>query len=119
MKKLIAAAFAACLSLSALAQMMPDSTFQVVAYWSKGDKISYQCTDRTVKKTPDGQEEVQNSSSEVRTFEVIDQTDTTYTLRLTYSDVFSSQLSLPAQPRSGRRLFCQTGRAGKGGHPDQ
>lgn len=94
MKKLIAAAFAACLSLSALAQMMPDSTFQVVAYWSKGDKISYQCTDRTVKKTPDGQEEVQNSSSEVRTFEVIDQTDTTYTLRLTYSDVFSSQLSL-------------------------
>ena len=94
MKKLIAAAFAACLSLSAFAQMMPDSTFQVVAYWSKGDKISYQCTDRTVKKTADGQEEVQKSSSEVRTFEVIDQTEKNYTLRLTYSDVFSSQLSL-------------------------
>lgn len=94
MKKLIAAAFAASLSLSAFAQMMPDSTFQVVAYWSKGDKISYQCTDRTVKKTADGQEEVQKSSSEVRTFEVIDQTEKNYTLRLTYSDVFSSQLSL-------------------------
>lgn len=94
MKKLMTAMLGIFLSLSAFAQMMPDSTFQIVAYWDKGDKISYQCTDRTVKKSSNGKEEVQKSSSEVRTFEVIDQTDSTYILRMSYSDVFSSQLSL-------------------------
>ena len=93
MKKLTVAVLGMILSLSAFAQMMPDSTFQVVAYWDKGDAISYNCKSRNVRIMTDGTENEQFSTSDVRTFEVIDQTDTSYTLRMSYSDAFSSQLS--------------------------
>lgn len=40
MKRTVISLFAICASVFAGAQMMPDSTVQIVAYWSKGDKIS-------------------------------------------------------------------------------
>lgn len=43
MKRTVISLFAICASVFAGAQMMPDSTVQIVAYWSKGDKISYDC----------------------------------------------------------------------------
>lgn len=93
MRKLFTTALGILLSLGAFAQMMPDSTFQVVAYWAKGDKISYDCSSRVVQIQPDSTEVEQLSLSEVRTFEVIDQTDTSYTLRLKHSDISTTQMA--------------------------
>ena len=107
MKKLIGAALGMILSLSAFAQMMPDSTFQVVAYWDQGDKISYECKVRNVRILPDGTENEQFSTSDVRTFEVIDQTDTSYTLRMSYSDVSSTQLSEGLESDIFSALWCK------------
>lgn len=76
------------------AQMMPDSTVQVCAYWAKGDHAEYQCMSHTVKVLPDGIEENITSSSETRIFDVIEATDTSYVLKTTYKDVFCSPISL-------------------------
>ncbi|MCQ2146622.1 MAG: hypothetical protein MJZ16_03805 [Bacteroidales bacterium] len=76
------------------AQWMPDSTVQVVAYWELGDKMQYQVKAKTVNVDKDGKETVSKSSSEKRIFEVIEQTDNSYVLQTTYTDVFDSQMSL-------------------------
>lgn len=89
MKKTVISLFAICASVFAGAQMMPDSTVQIVAYWSKGDKISYECASSQYVIDADGNKKVDYATSETRTFEVIDADDSSYTVRLSYSDVFS------------------------------
>ena len=108
MKKLLFALLGSLLSASLFAQMMPDSTYQIVAYWDKGDQVSYECKSKSVRILPDGTEVVQSSSSDTRTFEVIDQTDTSYTLRMTYADAFLSQLNLgPEVSEAYARLMAE------------
>ncbi len=87
MKKLLFALLGTLLSVSLSAQMMPDSTFQVIAYWEVGDSLSYTCKNQTVKKGSDGTENVEDDSSEIWNFKVVGQTDSTYTMQLTFSDV--------------------------------
>lgn len=89
MKKTAIFLLAICCSVFAEAQMMPDSTVQVVAYWSKGDVISYDCAVTQYTIEADGTKKADYSSSETRTIEVIDADGSSYTLRLSYSDVFS------------------------------
>ena len=50
---------------------MPDSTVQVVAYWSKGDVISYDCAVTQYTIEADGTKKADYSSSETRTSVVI------------------------------------------------
>lgn len=78
----------------ASAQMMPDSTVQVCAYWQKGDRAVYECKSSTVKIDKEGKETTANASSETRIFEVIDETEHSYLLQTSYKDVFSSELSM-------------------------
>lgn len=87
MKKLFFALLGSFLSVSLFAQMMPDSTYQVIAYWELGDSFSYTCKNQTIKKGSDGTESVEDDSSEVWNFEVVGQTDSTYTMQLSFSDV--------------------------------
>lgn len=82
-----------CVAPSLMAQMMPDSTVQITAYWDKGDKVVYNVTQNVKQVSKDGTEKVLSSASEKDTFEVIDQTDTSYIVRMTMDDVVSSSIT--------------------------
>lgn len=94
-KAIVLSAFVLLACFSAGAQMMPDSTVQVVAYWDKGDKVMYSVESSTKRIYKSGEEEVLLSSSENDYFEVVDQTDTSYILRLTMKDVVTSTVDDP------------------------
>ena len=94
MKQTLLAAIATLLPFLASAQMMPDSTVQVCAYWHKGDQAVYECKSTTVNIDKDGTETTAKASSETRIFDVIDETDSSYILQTSYKDVFSSDMSL-------------------------
>lgn len=73
---------------------MPDGSVQIVAYWKLGNVAPYQCKERTETISEKGDTTVTRSSSEVRIFEVIGQTDSTYTLQTTYKDIYYTDASL-------------------------
>lgn len=89
MKKAFCIILAIASCTFAKAQMMPDSTVQIVAYWEKGDQISYDCASSQYVIDADGTKTVKEATSETRTFEVIDADEDGYTIRVSYSDVFS------------------------------
>lgn len=77
------------MGLAASAQMMPDSTVQVVASWNPGDKQAYNLS-KTDFKVSDKDTTDLNYSTEIMILEVLSKTDTTYQLGLTYKDVYFS-----------------------------
>lgn len=77
----------------ASAQMMPDSTVQIVAYWEVGDKVDYTSLKREYDIDAEGNETQTASSSETVHFEVVAATDTSYTLKVTYDDIFDIRTS--------------------------
>lgn len=89
MKRIATLLLSICSSVLAMAQMMPDSTVQIVAYWDKGDKFSYDCATAQYVVDADGNKTAEYASSETRTFEVIGADESGYMVRLSYSDVFS------------------------------
>ena len=68
----------------ASAQMLPDSTVQIVAYWEVGDQITYRAETKTYDIDAEGNETQASASSELMHFKVVDATDSTYTLEVTY-----------------------------------
>ena len=94
-KVIVVSALAMLAAFSAGAQMMPDSTVEVIAYWDKGEKVMYKVENSTKQIYKSGEEKVLSSSSEKDCFEVVDQTDTSYILRLTMKDVVTSSLDDP------------------------
>ena len=46
-KVIVVSALAMLAAFSAGAQMMPDSTVQVIAYWDKGEKVMYKVENST------------------------------------------------------------------------
>lgn len=89
MKKIFLSVISLAACFCASAQMMPDSTVQVVAYWAKGDKISYECKTTEYEIDEAGTKTVKSASSETRVFDVLDADENGYKLRLSYEDVFS------------------------------
>ncbi len=77
------------------AQLMPDSTVQITAYWQKGDQMTYDYRS-TECLVEDGDTVRLRSYSDIRTIEVIDATPTRYTLR--------PLIPRGRWPRSGIRL---------------
>lgn len=73
------------LGSAAFAQMMPDSTVQVVAYWQVGDKYSYQ-VEQSTSKIEGNDTTVVEKSAEILTFEVLEATDSTYRVLVSYDD---------------------------------
>jgi len=76
-------------SIAGFAQYMPDTTVQICAYWSKGDKIAYECSHKQLKTDKTGEEVVTSSSKETRIVEVLDESEKSYVLQLGYKDVLS------------------------------
>ena len=90
MKKSVISAIAAMVSFTASAQMLPDSTVQVCAYWNKGDKVTYKCTSKEAEIGYEGIENIKQTTSEKRIFEVTAQTDKSYDLSVSYKDTETS-----------------------------
>ena len=108
-KVIVVSALAMLAAFSAGAQMMPDSTVQVIAYWDKGEKVMYKVENSTKQIYKSGEEKVLSSSSEKDCFEVVDQTDTSYILRLTMKDVVTSSLDDPLDPKWRDEFIKQKG----------
>jgi len=89
------------------AQMMADSTVQVVAYWALGDKYNYQVEEQ--KGVISGTDTtIVEKSAEIITLEVVDETDSTYTLRVSYDDYQHSDYALMAANDAVEKLFGKT-----------
>lgn len=70
-----------------------DSLVNIVAYWTPGEKFSYLCKEDKYSVSDEGDTTYTERSSEVRTFEVLAQTKDSYTLSITYSDIWNSDPS--------------------------
>ena len=101
---LILSAIALMASVAAYAQMMPDSTVQIVAYWSKGDKVAYDCTTTSYTADENGNRSEVSATSETRVFEVLDEREDGYTLRLSYRNVFNPNPVEYLTPEESREL---------------
>ena len=97
MKKLVLFSVALCCCFSALAQWMPDSTVQVVAYWDKGDKAVYQVHGSVKQVFGDGTEKLISEDFEKHSLEVIDQTDSAYVVRMKICDTQLSSVTDPLE----------------------
>ena len=86
MKRIITITAALLMAFSAAAQMMPDSTVQIVSYWQVGDKYAYTCERSSKEVDAQGDTTSREYSMETMEFEVIGMTDETYQLKLTYKD---------------------------------
>lgn len=86
MKRLLIIAATLLMSLNAAAQMLADSTVQIVAYWQPGDKYSYNCERSEKEVNAQGDTTSRNYSTEIMEFEVVGMTDEAYQLKLTYRD---------------------------------
>lgn len=100
-----------CLTVLALAatmavhaQLMPDSTIQITAYWQQGDRMTYDFSS-TECLTVEGDTLRLRSYTDIRTMEVTKATPTRYTLRITNSRHFErdsvAQMIFALEQREG------------------
>ena len=89
------------------AQMMPDSTVQIVAYWSLGEKYNYQVEEE--KGVISGADTtIVEKSAEILTMEVVDETDSTYTLKISYDDFQHSDYARMAANEAIEKIYGKT-----------
>lgn len=94
MKRIITIAASMLMVFSAAAQMMPDSTVQIVSYWQVGDKYAYSCERSSKEVDAQGDTTSREYSMEIMEFEVVGMTDETYQLKLTYKDAeYSNEMN--------------------------
>lgn len=86
MQRFFISVLLALCGLAASAQMMPDSTVQICAYWSVGDKYDYYVEESTKKVNSQGDTVSNELSSRIMRFEVVGSTDSSHQIRLTYLD---------------------------------
>lgn len=86
MKRLLIIAATLMTAFNAAAQMMPDSTVQICAYWSVGDRYDYYMEHSSKKVNSQGDTVKNELNSKILRFEVIDSTATSYQMKLTYLD---------------------------------
>jgi hypothetical protein len=72
--------------ISAFAQMMPDSTYQVCAYWEVGDKYNYQVEESKYKVKNGTDTTDVERAAHLLTLEIVDATDSTYRVRVKTDD---------------------------------
>ena len=70
----------------AFAQMMPDSTLQVCAYWEVGDKYHFQVEESKYKVANQKDTSDVELSAEILTLEIVEATDSTYRIRVSSDD---------------------------------
>lgn len=73
------------------AQIMPDSTVQICAYWTPGEKYAYDAKEEKFKVDANGDTTLMYRQSERRTFEILSQTKDRYRIGLSYSDYMTTE----------------------------
>ena len=86
------------------AQMMPDSTVQVIAYWEVGDYADYAISQARYQVGKDEEETLTGSSERKIHIEVVEATDSTYTLAITDPDAFSFGMGFDLRPEDRETL---------------
>ena len=97
-----------CAAITAFAQMMPDSTVQVVAYWNVGDKYNFQVEESKYKVSNETDTSAVEKSAHLLTLEVVDATDSTYRVRVTSDDYLHSDYKRDAWQEDLTRQFGNT-----------
>ena len=91
MKKLIALFATLALPLLCAAQLRKDdNTVAIVAYWHPGDEVVLQSAMTRKQVSEDGSEFVNAQAVQTITLKVLEETETTYTVRISYSNVLDS-----------------------------
>ena len=72
------------------AQIMPDSSVQICAYWTPGDKYAYEAREEKFKIDDQGDTTLVYRQRERRVFEILSQTKDRYKIRLTYGDYMTT-----------------------------
>ena len=91
MKKLFALIAALALPLLCAAQEDENQKANICAYWDKGDRIVYDCSETQYRIFIDGTVEEMGSATETHIIEVLDETDKSYHLRFSYQDVYDKR----------------------------
>ena len=103
MKKLLIALAGFCTGTLCFAQMLPDSTVQVCAYWDKGDVMVYDYTE-TRTSTVNGVTVGTTSASEKHVFEITDATEDSYIVKLSFEDLVNTPLQTGAFNELAERI---------------
>lgn len=88
------------------AQIMSDSTVQICAYWTPGEKYAYDAKEEKLKIDKNGDTTFVYRQSERRTFEILSQTKDRYRIRLSYSDYVTTD---EADQRMHDAIIAATG----------
>ena len=88
--RLTIATLALTLAWTGAEAQIRDSTVNIVAYWTPGEKYSYECKTDKYKVNADGDTTWTSRQSEIRTLEVLSQTKDSYTVQISYSDFWSN-----------------------------
>ena len=107
MKRLLTVIFLLALAAGAYAQMMPDSTVQVVAYWELGEKVRYQ-VEESKRKVSGTDTTLVEKSAEIITLEVVDVTDSTYRINVSYDDFQHSDYARMAANDALEKAYGKT-----------
>ena len=103
MKKLLLALAGCCMGTLCFAQMMPDSTVQVCAYWDKGDVMVYDFKESRIQ-TVDGVTIDNKSATEKHVFEITDITKNSYTVKFSFEDVINTPVLTGAANETAERI---------------
>ena len=90
---------------TASAQMMPDSTVQVCAYWEVGDKYTFLVEESKYKVTNQMDTSAVELSGHLLTLEVVDATDSTYRVRVKTDDYKHSDYARDAMTEEITQQF--------------
>ena len=107
MKRLLTVIFLMSLAAGAYAQMMPDSTVQVVAYWELGEKVRYQ-VEESKRKVSGTDTTLVEKSAEIITLEIVDVTDSTYRINVSYDDFQHSDYARMAANDALEKAYGKT-----------
>ena len=103
MKKLLIALAGFCMGTLCFAQMMPDSTVQIVAYWDKGEMIVYDYKESRTQ-TVDGVTIDTKSATEKHVLEITDATEHSYTVKFSFEDVYNMPMLTGAANETAERI---------------
>ena len=91
MKKVILACLFACCTLLCAAQFRKeDNTVALVAYWHPGDQVVLKSVMSRLQVDPDGTSELQAQATQTITLKVLEETEESYIVRISYSDIFNA-----------------------------
>lgn len=105
MKRVLTILTALVWAWTASAQMMPDSTVQVCAYWEVGDKYHFQVEESKYKVDNQTDTSAVELSAHLLTLEVVDATDSTYRVRVKTDDYQHSNYARDAMTENLTRQF--------------